>query len=160
MTLRLAVGALMALSAVNAGATAPPPLRLPEKALAAEHYTYVTKTALLPKDIREGLARQLEQRELQMADAGTPFNVGDAILDPSLPAQRLILAAVGDKYAVVHFERGGVAHVRRIVLFERTAAGLNVLLDTVLNEEYRQPKELAAAIATGALWKPRPRPAP
>jgi hypothetical protein len=159
MTLRIAAGILISLVPIAAGADSPPPLRLPEKALAAEHYTYVTKVADLPADIREGLARQLEQNPLHMADAGMPFNVSDAGIDPALPGHRLILAAVGPKYTVLHFERGGIAHTRWIIIFEKTAAGLNALWHGMINQEYGEPKQLEQAIRTGSLWKPPARPA-
>lgn len=154
MTWRIGVGMLIALLPAAAGALSPPPLQIPAKELAAEHYTFVTKTSQLPEDIRRELAGQLEQRELRMADAGTPFNSGDAVLDPTLPSHRLIVAAVGTKFVVVHFERGGVPPTRWIVMFERTTSGLTTLLHGVVNEEYRKPKELEAAIRTGTLWKP------
>jgi hypothetical protein len=159
MALRIAIGMLIALVSVAAGATSPPPLQLPAKELGAERYAYVTKIGQLPEDIRKGLARQLEQRELQMADAGMPFSSGDAVIDPNLPTHRLIVAAVGAKYVVVHFERGGVALTRWIVVFERTTAGLNALWHGVINEVYREPKELEAAIRTGTLWKASTKPA-
>ena len=31
-------------------------------------------------------------------------------MDPTLPGKRLIWAAAGDEYYVVHYERGGIAH--------------------------------------------------
>jgi hypothetical protein len=157
MTLQTAIGMLTALVSAASGATSPPPLQLPAKELAAERYEYVTKVGELPEDIRKGLARQLEQRELQMADAGMSFSSGDAVIDPTLPSRRLILAAVGAKYVVVHFERGGVALTRWVVVFERTTAGLNTLWHGVIDETYREPKELEAAIRTGTLWKPSTR---
>jgi hypothetical protein len=154
MRLRTAVGMVVAWLPAATGATSPPPLQIPAKELAAEHYTFVTKTSQLPDDIRRELAVQLEQHELRMADAGTPFNSTDVVRDPTLPSYRLIVAAVGTRFVVVHFERGGVELSRWIVMFERTTAGLTTLLHGVVNEEYRKPKELEAAIRTGALWKP------
>jgi hypothetical protein len=145
---------LLMLSAHVALALSPPPLRLPEKDLAAQTYTYVTTVAALPADVRETLARQLDQPQLEMADAGKPFNVRDAILDPKLPGRRLILAALGSRFALVHFESGGIAHTYWAVIFERTPAGMNVLLHTTIVDVYREPKQLEQAIKTGSLWKP------
>jgi hypothetical protein len=114
MTLQTAIGMLTALVSAASGATSPPPLQLPAKELAAERYEYVTKVGELPEDIRKGLARQLEQRELQIADAGMSFSSGDAVIG-------------------------------------------NALWHGVINETYREPKELEAAIRTGTLWKPSTR---
>ena len=46
----------------------------------------------------------------KLADSGQKWNATDAISDPTLPGKRLIWAAVGGDYHVVHYERGGIAH--------------------------------------------------
>lgn len=46
----------------------------------------------------------------KLADPGQKWNATDAIIDPTLPGKRLIWAAVGGDYHVVHYERGGIAH--------------------------------------------------
>ena len=46
----------------------------------------------------------------KLADPGQNWNATDAITDPTLPWKRLIWAAVGGDYYVVHYERGGIAH--------------------------------------------------
>jgi hypothetical protein len=150
---------LMSFAAVVPGLTSPPLLRLPAKALAAEHYTYVAKVGDLPKDVREGIARQLKQDQLLMADAGAPFNSTDVVIDRTLPGHRLILAAVGPTYSVVHFERGGVALMRWVIVFEKSNAGLSVLWHGSINHTYGEPKQLETAIRTGALWKAPTNPA-
>jgi len=153
MMKRITVAMLVSFVAAPSGAKGPPALRLPEKALAAEHYRYVTKVGELPEDIRLDIASQLEQRQLQMADAGAPFNSSDAVVDAALPAHRLIVAALGQTYSVVHFERGGVALTRWVVIFERGSVGLNTLWHGVITQTYKEPHELETAIRTGALWK-------
>jgi hypothetical protein len=40
----------------------------------------------------------------------------DSIIDPSLPAKRLIWAAMGGDYYVVHYERGGIAHTFHVMV--------------------------------------------
>jgi hypothetical protein len=154
LTSRIVAPVMLMVALPGLAASAPPPLRLPEKALMAEQYTFVTTTAKLPPDVRDALARQFDQNPLHMADAGAPFNVGDDILDPSLPGRRLIVAALGPTHAFVHFEQGGVAHTRWIILFEKAPTGLNVLWFGAVDHTYADPKELETAIRTGALWKP------
>ena len=55
-----------------------------------------------------------------LAEPGGKWNATDAISDPTLPAKRLIWAAIGDEYYVVHFERGGIAHTFHILVAKLT----------------------------------------
>lgn len=56
----------------------------------------------------------------KIADPGQNWNVTDAITDPSLPWKRLIWAAVGNEYYVVHYERGGIDHSFHILVAKLT----------------------------------------
>jgi hypothetical protein len=46
----------------------------------------------------------------KIADPGQKWNATCVITDLTLPGKRLIWAAVGGEYYVVHYERGGIAH--------------------------------------------------
>ena len=50
------------------------------------------------------------------AEPGGKWNATDSIIDPTLPGKRLIWAAVGGDYYVVHYERGGIAHTFHILV--------------------------------------------
>jgi hypothetical protein len=52
----------------------------------------------------------------KLAEPGENWNATDAISDPTLPAKRLIWAAIGGEYYVMHFERGGIAHTYHIMV--------------------------------------------
>ena|SRR5438876_4807768 len=52
----------------------------------------------------------------KLADPGQKWNATDAIMDPTLPGKRLIWAAVGGEYYVVHYERGGIAHTFHVLV--------------------------------------------
>jgi hypothetical protein len=52
----------------------------------------------------------------KLAEPGQKWNATDAIVDPSLPGKRLIWAAVGGEYYVVHYERGGIAHTFHVLV--------------------------------------------
>jgi hypothetical protein len=52
----------------------------------------------------------------KLADPGENWNATDATTDPTLPWKRLIWAAVGDEYYVVHYERGGIDHSFHILV--------------------------------------------
>jgi len=56
----------------------------------------------------------------KLAEPGQKWNATDAIMDPTLPGKRLIWAAVGGEYYVVHYERGGIAHTYHILVAELT----------------------------------------
>jgi hypothetical protein len=52
----------------------------------------------------------------KLAEPGQNWNATDAISDPTLPAKRLIWAAIGGDYYVVHYERGGIAHTFHVLV--------------------------------------------
>jgi hypothetical protein len=51
-----------------------------------------------------------------IADPGGKWNATDVVIDATLPSKRLIWAAVGGEYYVVHYERGGIAHSYHILV--------------------------------------------
>jgi hypothetical protein len=52
----------------------------------------------------------------RLADPSQKWNATDVITDPTLPGKRLIWAAVGGEYYVVHYERGGIAHTFHVLV--------------------------------------------
>jgi hypothetical protein len=56
----------------------------------------------------------------KLAEPGQKWNATCVITDPSLPGKRLIWAAVGGDYYVVHYERGGIAHSFHILVAKLT----------------------------------------
>lgn len=52
----------------------------------------------------------------KLAEPGQSWNPTDVVIDPTLPGTRLIWAAVGDEYYLVHYERGGIAHTYHILV--------------------------------------------
>jgi hypothetical protein len=52
----------------------------------------------------------------RLAEPGQNWNPTDVVTDPTLPGKRLIWAAVGGEYYVVHYERGGIAHTFHILV--------------------------------------------
>ena len=55
-----------------------------------------------------------------IAEPGKNWNATDVITDTTLPGKRLIWAAVGGEYYVVHYERGGIAHTFHILVARLT----------------------------------------
>jgi hypothetical protein len=56
----------------------------------------------------------------RLAEPGQKWNATCVITDPSLPSKRLIWAAAGGEYYVVHYERGGIAHTFHILVAKLT----------------------------------------
>ena len=56
----------------------------------------------------------------KLADPGQNWNATDATTDPTLPWKRLIWAAAGNDYYVVHYERGGIDHSFHILVAKLT----------------------------------------
>jgi len=56
----------------------------------------------------------------KIAEPGQKWNATDAIIDPTLPGERLIWAAVNGEYYVVHYERGGIAHTFHVLVAKLT----------------------------------------
>ena len=56
----------------------------------------------------------------RLAEPGQKWNATCVITDPTLPGKRLIWAAVGDDYYVVHYERGGIDHSFHILVAKLT----------------------------------------
>ena len=52
----------------------------------------------------------------KLAEPGQNWNATDAVTDPTLPWKRLIWAAVGSDYYIVHYERGGIDHSFHILV--------------------------------------------
>ena len=56
----------------------------------------------------------------RLAEPGQKWNATDSIMDPTLPGKRLIWAAVGGDYYVIHYERGGIAHTFHVLVAKLT----------------------------------------
>lgn len=59
----------------------------------------------------------------KIAEPGQNWNATDVVTDRTLPAKRLIWAAIGGDYYVVHYERGGIAHTYHIVVAKLAKGG-------------------------------------
>ena len=68
------------------------------------------------KDLPPAVVAPCVDDKGNLADPGQNWNATDAITDPTLPGKRLIWAAVGGEYYVVHYERGGIAHTFHVLV--------------------------------------------
>ncbi|HYY35507.1 MAG TPA: hypothetical protein VE867_03950 [Candidatus Binatia bacterium] len=72
------------------------------------------------KDLPPAVVALCADDKGKIADPGQNWNATDAVTDPTLPWKRLIWAAVGGDYYVVHYERGGIAHSFHILVAKLT----------------------------------------
>src|SRR5215468_1451032 len=71
---------------------------------------------LSTKDLPPAVVALCADDKGKLADPGQNWNATDAVTDPTLPWKRLIWAAAGSDYYVVHYERGGIAHSFHILI--------------------------------------------
>jgi hypothetical protein len=84
-----------------------------EALLDASRFHVVRATTNLPSVI---LALSDGGSDGKLAEPGQKWNATCVITDPTLPGKRLIWAAVGSEYYVVHYERGGIVHTFHILI--------------------------------------------
>ena len=110
-------------SAVAAGNQAAPPVA-PSGELRAhvqdERFGIVTSIRGLPLGVRAGLQTLFGSQALDIAEPGGEFQVGNAIVDSTLPIRRLVAAGCSYDHCLVYYERGGIAHTWRVALFHWT----------------------------------------
>jgi hypothetical protein len=80
-------------------------------------FTIVKDVKLLPPPVLETLTEQGGSR-LVIANPGKEFEVGDYIVDSSLPRRRLIFAGTLSDRCFIHYERGGRAHTYIVAFFK------------------------------------------
>ncbi|HMF08207.1 MAG TPA: hypothetical protein VKJ00_03655, partial [Thermoanaerobaculia bacterium] len=75
-------------------------------------------TAEIPEQVRKAFAALVHQPVFEMAEPTQPYQATDEIAPgPPLPGRRLIFAASDEGLCVIHYERGGIAHVYEIMAF-------------------------------------------
>jgi hypothetical protein len=84
----------------------------------------------LPSPIRRGvfaLPGATQSSGWALAAPGAAWNATDAIVDPSLPGRRMIFAGCVATVCVLHYERGGIAHIFLVMALERRGDGWKVV---------------------------------
>jgi hypothetical protein len=115
--------ALAALALANAliapASAAKVPLTPPANVMAAFSTLHeIDRLEGLPADIRSGNFALPNGKLLggwDLAAPGGAWNATDSVVDPSLPGRRLHFAGCSASMCVLHYERGGVAHIHVVV---------------------------------------------
>jgi hypothetical protein len=120
--LTLGVAALVAASLLAAPArAATQPLDPPASAQAAYLEAHeIDSLAGLPAPIRDGTFLLPDGKPLAgggwvLAAPGGAWNPTDVVTDPSLPGRRLHFAVCDANACVLHYERGGIAHIHVVM---------------------------------------------
>lgn len=74
-------------------------------------FTEASEVKLLPKAV-------LGEFQGGIVDPKADFQVTDVVVGKILPARRLIVGGIAQKYCLVHYERGGLAHTWVFALFK------------------------------------------
>jgi hypothetical protein len=77
-------------------------------------FSIVTTVEALPDGVKARLARLFKQEKLELANPDQKFNASDV----GRPGRRLIFAGVSKDKCFIHYERGGIAHMYLVVVFE------------------------------------------
>lgn len=82
----------------------------------------VDALAALPAPVRSGtfaLPNGGKSPGWKLAAPSAAWNATDAIVDPTLPGRRMIFAACDAALCLLHYERGGVAHMFYVMALQR-----------------------------------------
>lgn len=153
MSLGMAV-AVFALQASGADG-APKPLDAATRAhLAAERFSEVRQVAKLPGAVQEELARRLSGG---IADAGQPFQETDVVREPGLPHHRLVVAAVSGDHCIVHYESGGIALFRSLMILSWETDKATVVWEGPARRPLATAAQIEAALRDGSLYPSKSR---
>jgi len=78
----------------------------------------VSRVEDLPEPIRDGTFDRATA-DWRLAEPGAAWNATDVVIDSRLPFRRLIVAACRPTVCVIHYEKGGIAHIYLLVAFVR-----------------------------------------
>jgi hypothetical protein len=85
-----------------------------------------------------------------LAEPGASFQSTDVIRGKGLPSRRLIFAGLSDKYCIVHYERGGIAHSFLVAVLGLSNGKANVVW-VANTERMGDLRELKTALEAGKL---------
>ena len=77
----------------------------------------VRRTDQVPAAVWTAFAKVLPDHRSAMANPGEKWQATDYVLEGDLPWRRLIFAGTSERYVLLSYERGGIAHSYHLVLF-------------------------------------------
>ena len=115
-----------------------------------ERFGIVTSIRGLPLGVRDEL-QTMFGGSLDIAEAGTPFQVTDVVVDPKLPRRRLVAAGCSIDHCLVYYERGGIAHSWHAALFHWTPAATKLEFGGVAPSGLKSIDEVRSGVLSGAI---------
>lgn len=97
------------------------PADVKETLLNAQSVQIVKTVEALPASVRSNFVDENKKGKLGIANPGEPYEVSDAIVDPSLPMAQLIWGARIRELYVVHYMQGGEALLRMFAVYRLDA---------------------------------------
>jgi hypothetical protein len=79
------------------------------------------------------------------------FQVGDVIVEESLPLRRLIVGATAPQYCLLHYERGGRAKSYLVVLFRLDGQNASVVRVTYTDQRLQTIFAIKGAVENGRI---------
>jgi hypothetical protein len=80
-------------------------------------FKLILKTEAIPDNIKSAYLRLSRQPSFAMAEPGQKYQVGDVVVNRSLPFRRLIFAGNSEKKWFIQYERGGRGHTYYVAIF-------------------------------------------
>jgi hypothetical protein len=118
--------------------------------VSSQQYVTVSDPTRLPIDVERGLADRFGN-PLRLAAANEPFN-GSCVVDPRKPRARLLIVALGTRFAVVHLQTGGFVPANRLFILARDRDHARVLWSGTTPQILTEPGRFVAALRNRSIW--------
>lgn len=116
----------------------------------ADRFGIVTSIRGLPLGVRDEL-QTMFGHALDIADPDARFQ-GDTPGNPAVPSRRLVAAGCSrDHHCLVHYQRGGTAVARHVMLFQWTPSGTQFEWGGDAARAYATIEDLRTAILAGEI---------
>src|SRR5690242_19040740 len=89
----------------------------PEHILDAK-FRLATTTEDILLNIKQAFCQLSRQSSFAIANPGRKYQVGDVVLDRTLPRRRLVFAGINEDKWLIHYERGGRGRGYDVVMFK------------------------------------------
>jgi hypothetical protein len=123
LLIALASGTLLFLYGHQVGKKEQQPVRIDLSAVGQPGqnvmFNAVDQVKSLPQAVRNEIG--------DLAEPGESFQSTDVVRGKRLPSRRLIFAGISERYSIVHYERGGIAHSFLVAVVELSNGKANVV---------------------------------